>query len=202
MQMICLDLEGVLVPEIWQAVAAATGIKELRKTTRDIADYDALMRHRIAMMDAHDIDFPKLRQVVETLQPFPGARSFLDRLRQQCQVTILSDTFYELTDPLLAALGRPAVFCHHLETSADLRVIGWRKRLDDHKRRAVEGFAALGFEVVAAGDSFNDIAMLDAAHRGFLFRAPDHIRKKRSDLPALFEYSELLDAACTGGNSA
>ncbi|MYE20418.1 MAG: bifunctional phosphoserine phosphatase/homoserine phosphotransferase ThrH [Rhodospirillales bacterium] len=197
MQMVCLDLEGVLVPEIWHAVAAETGIQELRKTTRDVADYDALMRHRIEVMADHAIDLPRLRAVAASLQPYPGARAFLDHLREAHQVTILSDTFYELSDPLFAALGRPAVFCHHLETSADLRVVGWRKRIDDHKRRAVEGFTALGFEVVAVGDSYNDIPMLDAATRAFLFRAPRQIREERSDLVALSEYSELLELTCT-----
>ena len=128
MQMICLDLEGVLVPEVWQAVAAATGIEELRKTTRDIADYDALMCHRIAMMDAHGIDFPKLRNVVQTLEPFPGARSFLDRLREHCQVTM---PLGHVLRARRSAVRRPRparpVFCHHLETSADLRVIGWEE---------------------------------------------------------------------------
>lgn len=202
MQMICLDLEGVLVPEIWQAVAAETGIRELQKTTRDVPDYDALMRHRIEVLAAHAIDLPRLRGVAASLQPYPGARAFLDRLREAHQVTILSDTFYELSDPLFAALGRPAAFCHHLETTADQRIVGWRKRVDDHKRRAVEGFTALGFDVVAAGDSYNDIAMLDAARRGFLFRAPPQIRAARADLPALSEYAELLAAAVAEGAAA
>ena len=117
-------------------------------------------------------------------------------------MTILSDTFYELSDPLFAALGRPAVFCHHLETTADQRIVGWRKRIDDHKRRAVEGFTALGFDVVAAGDSYNDIAMLDAARQGFLFRAPPQIQAERADLPALSEYSELLAATAAGRSAA
>ncbi len=195
MRMICLDLEGVLVPEIWQAVADRTGISELRRTTRDLADYDALMRHRVETLRHHAIDLPRLRAVVDALEPFPGARVFLDRLRAAHQVTILSDTFYELADPLIAALGRPSVYCHHLDLAADGRILGWRKRIVDHKRRAVEGFAALGFDVMAAGDSYNDIAMLDAARCGFLFRPPPQIRAERSDLPALSEYSELLAAA-------
>ena len=202
MEMICLDLEGVLVPEIWQAVAAETGIQELQKTTRDVADYDALMRHRIEILAANAIDLPRLRAVAASLQPYPGARAFLDHLREAHQVTILSDTFYELSDPLFAALGRPAAFCHHLETTADQRIVGWRKRIDDHKRRAVEGFTALGFDVVAAGDSYNDIAMLDAAQRGFLFRAPPQVRAERADLPALSEYSEFLAATAAGGSAA
>ncbi len=198
MRMICLDLEGVLVPEIWLAVAETTGIQGFKQTTRDVADYDALMQHRLDLLSAHAIDYCQLQAIVATLAPLPGARDFLSQLRTRHQVTILSDTFYELAEPLISALGRPALFCHHLEISPDQRLTGWKKRIDNHKRRAVESFKTLGFHVMAVGDSYNDLAMLDAAHQGFLFRAPEQVRRERSDLPSLREYAELLDAASAG----
>ncbi len=202
MRMICLDLEGVLIPEIWDAVAVRTGIAALGQTTRDVPDYDELMEQRIEILRNHAIGLTELRTIVEGMEPLPGARTFLDRLRGSHQVTVLSDTFYELADPLFAALGRPSVFCHHLEVADDGGVTGWRKRTADHKRRAVEGFTALGFDVMAAGDSYNDLAMLDAARRGFLFRAPQWIRADRSDLPALSEYAELLAASAAEETAA
>lgn len=202
MQMVCLDFEGVLAPEIWQRVADDTGIEGLRRTTRDVPDYAALMADRVALLREHGIRIDRLRRAAGALEPLEGARAFLDEARARHQVTLLSDTFYELAGPLFDALGRPNAFCHRLDVDAEGRVAGWRPRLADHKRRAVEAFRGLGFPVAAVGDSYNDLAMLDAADAAVLFRAPERIRRERPDLPATGDYGDLLrrlDAAADKG---
>jgi phosphoserine/homoserine phosphotransferase len=172
MQIVCLDLEGVLVPEIWIAFAERTGIAEFRRTTRDEPDYDKLMRWRLNLLRQHGLRLADIQSVVAGMAPLPGAREFLDRLRLGFQVVILSDTFYEFADPLIAQLGRPTLFCHRLVTDADGFVADYRLRQPDQKRHAVNALRSLNFQVLAAGDSYNDTGMLEAADAGFFIHAP------------------------------
>jgi len=194
----CLDLEGVLVPEIWINVALRTGISELRITTRDEPDYDALMKKRIAILEHHGKGLPDLQAVIAGLAPLPGARAFLDRLREHFQVVILSDTFYEFASPLIRQLGFPALLCHRLVTDARGRVTDYRLRVPDQKRRAVEAFQSLCFRVIAAGDSYNDTSMLGAADAGILFRPPDNVIREFPQFPVTHTYDELWDAFLEG----
>ena len=189
---VALDLEGVLVPEIWIAVAERTGIDELRRTTRDEPDYDVLMRGRLELLEAHGLGLAKITEVIAGLAPLPGAVGFLDELRDRTQVVILSDTFEQFAGPLLAQLGRPTILCHRLVLDGD-RVAGYRLRMPEQKRAAVEAFRGLGYRVVAAGDSYNDTAMLLAADAGILFRAPPNVRAEFPDLPAVDAYDDLLE---------
>lgn len=191
---ITLDLEGVLVPEIWIAFAERTGISALRRTTRDEPDYDVLMRGRLALLEQHGLKLPDIQEVIATLRPLDGAREFLDSLRAVCQVVILSDTFEEFAMPLMAQLGWPALFCHRMEVAPDGRITGYRLRQPDQKRRAVEAFQSLNYRVHAAGDSFNDTSMLLAAEKGFLFHAPDNVKAQFPQLPAFDDYNELKAA--------
>jgi phosphoserine/homoserine phosphotransferase len=188
---VTLDLEGVLVPEIWIAVAETTGIKELRRTTRDEPDYDVLMRGRLEILDAHDLTMSAIEEVIATLSPLDGAREFLDELRSITQVVILSDTFEQFGRPLMRHLGMPTLVCHRLVVEDD-RIVDYELRLDDQKRRAVEAFQALNYRVIAAGDSYNDTAMLGAAEHGFLFHAPDNVKREFPHFPALDSYGDLL----------
>ncbi|MFM8390231.1 MAG: bifunctional phosphoserine phosphatase/homoserine phosphotransferase ThrH [Actinomycetota bacterium] len=188
---VTLDLEGVLVPEIWIAVAETTGIKELRRTTRDEPDYDVLMRGRLEILDAHGLTMSAIEEVIATLSPLTGAREFLDELRSITQVVILSDTFEQFGRPLMRHLGMPTLVCHRLVVEKD-RIVDYELRLDDQKRRAVEAFQALNYRVVAAGDSYNDTAMLGAAEHGFLFHAPDNVKREFPHFPALDTYGDLL----------
>jgi phosphoserine/homoserine phosphotransferase len=188
---VTLDLEGVLVPEIWVAVAERTGIDELRRTTRDEPDYDALMRHRLDILDRHGLTLGRIQEVIATLSPLPGAAAFLSELRTRTQVVILSDTFEEFARPLMAQLGWPTVLCHRLEVTDDT-ITGYRLRMADPKRAAVHAFRSLNYRVVAAGDSYNDIAMLLAADAGFLFHSPEHVRAEFPQLPALDTFDQLL----------
>jgi phosphoserine/homoserine phosphotransferase len=190
---VTLDLEGVLVPEIWIAVAERTGIDELRRTTRDEPDYDVLMRGRLKVLDRHGLSMSMIADVIDGLGPMPGAAAFLDRLRSRTQVVILSDTFEQFAAPLMRQLGMPTIFCHTLDVVDD-RIVGYRLRTDDQKRKAVEAFRHLSFRVLAAGDSYNDVSMLQAADAGFLFRAPERVRREFADLPAFDEYDELETA--------
>jgi phosphoserine / homoserine phosphotransferase len=190
---VTLDLEGVLVPEIWIAVAERTGIDELRRTTRDEPDYDVLMRGRLELLDRHGLSMSVIADVIDGLGPMAGAAAFLDRLRARTQVVILSDTFEQFAAPLMRHLGMPTIFCHTLEVEGD-RIVGYRLRTDDQKRKAVEAFRSLSFRVLAAGDSYNDVSMLLAADAGFLFRAPERVRREFPDLPACDEYDELETA--------
>ena len=192
MRIVCLDLEGVLVPEVWIHVAEKTGIDALRKTTRDIPDYDELMRGRLEILDAHGVRLPDIEGVIDAMDPLPGAVEFLDALRERYQVIIVSDTFYEFARPLMHKLGKPTLFCHRLEVAEDGRVTGYRLRQADPKRKVVEALRGLGFGVVAAGDSYNDTTMLAAAHGGVLFRAPDNVIREFPDFPHVREYDALL----------
>ena len=189
---VALDLEGVLVPEIWIAVAERTGIDELRRTTRDEPDYDVLMRGRLELLESHGLGLAKITEVIAGLAPLPGAVGFLDELRDRTQVVILSDTFEQFAGPLLAQLGRPTILCHRLVLDGD-RVAGYRLRMPEQKRAAVEAFHGLGYRVVAAGDSYNDTAMLLAADAGILFKAPPNVRAEFPDLPAVDAYDDLLE---------
>ena len=191
MEVICLDLEGVLLPEIWKGVANKTGIKELELTTRNIPDYNELMSNRLRIMKQNQLDQPVIQEVVSQLQPLTGAKDFLDWLRTEFQVIILSDTFYEFAKPLIAQLGWPTLFCHHLEVENNNKITGYRLRMEDHKRMAVQSLKKLNFNVKAAGDSYNDISMLKAADEGYLFNAPSSIIKEFPEFPTFNNYDEL-----------
>lgn len=193
-RIVCLDLEGVLVPEVWIAFAEQTGIEALRRTTRDEPDYDVLMQGRLRILGEHGFTLTDIQKVIGTLQPLEGAREFLDRLREQEQVLILSDTFYQFADPLMRQLGRPTLFCHELLVDADDRVTGYRLRIPDGKREAVLKLQEIGFEVRAAGDSYNDTTMLRAADRGVLFRCPDNVAEEFPQFRRTDTYDELWDA--------
>lgn len=194
MQIVCLDLEGVLVPEIWIEFAKRAAIPELSRTTRDEPDYDKLMQFRLDLLARHKLGLADIQAVVAGMDPMPGAREFLDELRADFQVVILSDTFYEFADPLMAKLGRPTLFCHRLEMDAGGFVRGYRLRMPDQKRAAVNAFRALEFKVIAAGDSYNDTAMLGAAHAGIFFRPPERITGEFPQFPVAQDYAELMGA--------
>jgi phosphoserine / homoserine phosphotransferase len=189
---VTLDLEGVLVPEIWIAVAERTGIEALRRTTRDEPDYDVLMRYRLEILDTHGLTMSLVEDVIAGLEPLPGARAFLDDLRERTQVIILSDTFEQFGRPLMRHLGMPTIMCHRLQVEDD-RIVGYRLRQPDQKRCAVEAFHGLQYRVIAAGDSYNDTAMLGAADHGFLFHAPPNVRAEFPQFPAVDEYDDLRD---------
>lgn len=190
---VTLDLEGVLVPEIWIAVAERSGIPELTRTTRDEPDYDRLMNYRLDLLDEHGLTMSAISDVIAGLAPLPGAREFLDELRRRTQLIILSDTFEQFAAPLMAQLGMPTIFCHRLVTHDD-RITGYELRMPDQKRHAVEAFRALNYRVVAAGDSYNDSAMLGAADRGFWFHAPASIVEEFPRFDAYDTYDDLLRA--------
>jgi phosphoserine/homoserine phosphotransferase len=186
-----LDLEGVLVPEIWIAVAERTGIDALRRTTRDEPDYDVLMRGRLKLLEQHGLTMPLIADVIAGLEPLPGAKEFLDELRERVQVIILSDTFEQFGRPLMRQLGQPTLLCHSLVVE-DERIVDYRLRIDDQKRRFVEALHGVNYRVVAAGDSYNDTAMLAEADAGFLFHAPENITAQFPQFPATDDYDELL----------
>jgi phosphoserine/homoserine phosphotransferase len=191
--LVTLDVEGVLLPEIWIAVAERTGIEELRRTTRDEPDYDVLMRYCLDLLERHGLGLSAITKVIGELSPLPGAPEFLDELRARLPVVLLSDTFAEFAGPLMAQLGRPTILCHNLVV-ADDRIVGYRLRMPDQKRHAVEAFQSLGYRVLASGDSYNDVSMLLAADAGFLFRAPDRVKAEFPQLPAFETYDELRAA--------
>lgn len=200
MQLVCLDLEGVLVPEIWIAFAERTGIPELRRTTRDEPDYDKLMRYRLELLKSHKLGLPDIQQVIAGMGPLPGAKDFLDALRRDYQVIILSDTFYEFAMPLMAQLGFPTLFCHRLEVDADGWVVNYQLRLPNQKQEAVRRFKELNFKVIAAGDSYNDTAMLGEAHAGILFHPPQNVIDAFPQFPVTLSYAGLraaIDKAAT-----
>jgi phosphoserine/homoserine phosphotransferase len=184
-------MEGVLTPEIWIAVAEKTGIKELRRTTRDEPDYDKLMRGRLSILNRHHLKLSDIQEVIGSLQPLAGAREFLDELRSLVQVIILSDTFEQFANPLLRQLGWPALLCHKLVVEHD-RIVDYRLRVPEQKQRAVAAFKLLNYQVISAGDSFNDTAMLCEAHVGFLFRAPDTVKKQFPQFKAVDTYPDLM----------
>ncbi|MEN9774114.1 MAG: hypothetical protein RL322_1184 [Pseudomonadota bacterium] len=190
-QVVCLDLEGVLVPEIWIEFSRRSGIPELSRTTRDEPDYNKLMQFRIDLLDRHGLKLADIQAVIEGMGPMAGAREFLDGLRERYQVFILSDTFYEFAAPLMRQLGWPSLLCHRLEIDEEGAVRGWRLRMPDQKRAAVNAFKALNYQVMAAGDSYNDTAMLGAADAGFFFHPPESIVKEFPQFPVTWNYAEL-----------
>lgn len=190
MEILCLDLEGVLVPEIWEAVAQKTQIDELLKTTRDIPDYDDLMQLRLKVVAEHDLSMSLIEEVITTLDPLPGAEDFLLWARSRFQIAIISDTFYQFAMPLVAKLGGPLLLCHSLEVKND-RIVGYRMRQPDPKRRSVQSFKSLNYRVLAAGDSYNDISMLEEADAGFFYRAPENVRTEFPQFPAAEDYATL-----------
>lgn len=194
MKITCLDLEGVLVPEIWIGVAERSGIDALRLTTRDIADYDELMQHRLKILAEHGLGLNDIQAVIAELKPLAGAAAFLDALRARSQVIILSDTFYEFAQPLMRQLGWPTLFCHRLEVDDAGRITGYRLRQSDPKRQAVKALQALNFHVVAAGDSFNDLTMLTQADAGILFNPPSSLSQAYPQFTVTEDYAELADA--------
>ena len=191
MEIICLDLEGVIIPEIWINVAEKTGIESLRATTRDIPDYDELMQQRLRIMNENNLGLPIVQEVINTLNPLEGALEFLNKLRRNFQVVILSDTFYEFADPFMQKLNRPTLFCHRLETNADGKIINYYLRKKDHKREAVKAFHSLNYTVYAAGDSYNDTSMLSEADHGFLFNAPKNVITEFPQFPSIKTYEAL-----------
>jgi phosphoserine/homoserine phosphotransferase len=198
----CLDLEGVLVPEIWINVAKRTGIAALRRTTRDEPDYDKLMRGRIAILDEHKLGLPDIQAVIATMDPLDGALDFIEWLRSRTQVIILSDTFAEFAQPLMRKLGWPTLFCNSLEVERSGRISGYKLRIDDGKRRAVEALRAIAFRIVAAGDSYNDTTMLKTADAGILFRPPANVIADFPQFPVTTTYDELRAAFVEGGAGA
>jgi phosphoserine/homoserine phosphotransferase len=197
-QLVCLDLEGVLIPEIWIAFAQRVGIPQLCRTTRDEPDYDQLMRGRLELLSRHQLGIADITAVIAQLEPLPGAEDFLSALRQEYQVIILSDTFYEFAMPLMRKLGMPTLFCHRLQCNSKGMVTGYNLRMPNQKQAAVERFKELNFHVIAAGDSYNDTAMLAAADAGFLFHAPDNVVREFPQFPLAKSYDDLrthIDAA-------
>ncbi len=191
---VTLDLEGVLVPEIWIAFAEKTGISELRLTTRDVPDYDVLMQGRLKLLDQHGLRLADIQEVIGTLAPLEGAKKFLDELRVRTQVIILSDTFEEFAQPLMKQLGWPAILCHRLEIAEDGRITGYRLRQSNQKQHAVAALKSLNYRVIAAGDSFNDTTMLSEADKGFFFHAPESIRAQFPQFTGFEKYDDLLKA--------
>ena len=191
MEVACLDLEGVLVPEIWINVAERTGIEELRLTTRDIADYDELMTYRLGVLDKHKLTIHDIQEVIATLTPLDGAADFLNWLRERFQVLILSDTFYQFASPLMRQLGWPTVFCHNLEIDSAGRITAYKLRMPDQKRASVEALRQINLRTIAAGDSYNDISMLQSAHHGIFFRPTQKITEEFPSFPVTHQYAEL-----------
>ena len=191
MQLVCLDLEGVLVPEIWIAFSERSGIPELRRTTRDEPNYDTLMKFRLNLLRQHKLGLPDIQAVIAGMAPMPGAREFLDALRRDFQVIILSDTFYEFAMPLMTHLGMPTLFCHKLETDATGFVVNYHLRMPNQKKEAVQRFKELNYKVIAAGDSYNDTAMLMAADAGILFHPPQSVIAEFPQFPVALSYAEM-----------
>ncbi len=200
MDIVCLDLEGVLIPEIWVAVAERTGIDALKATTRDIPDYDVLMRQRLCILDEHGLTIGQIQSMIDGLAPLEGAKDFSDWLRGRYQLVILSDTFYEFAQPFMRQLGWRTLLCHRLEIGDTGRITGYRLRMPDHKRSAVAAFKELNFTVLAAGDSFNDTSMLGEADAGFFFRAPEKVTKEFPKFPKYQTYDQLREAILAAGH--
>ncbi|MBI9106281.1 MAG: bifunctional phosphoserine phosphatase/homoserine phosphotransferase ThrH [Spirochaetales bacterium] len=192
MKLVCLDLEGVLVPEIWINFAADTGIDELKKTTRDEPDYDKLMNYRLKILDAHGLKLSDIQRVIGEMNPLEGAKEFMDELKSKTQVIILSDTFDQFAQPLMRKLDWPTLFCNTLEVDGSGRITGYRLRQKDGKRKAVESFHAMGLKVVASGDSYNDLSMIKKADAGILFTPPESIVTENPDIPVAINYTELM----------
>ena len=194
MYITCLDLEGVLVPEIWIAFSEASGIPELRRTTRDEPDYDKLMRWRLGILKEHGLGLKEIQETIAKIDPMPGAREFLDSLREIGQVMILSDTFTQFAAPLMKKLGWPTILCNTLEVADSGEITGFRMRIENSKLSTVKALQSIGYETIASGDSYNDLAMIRASKAGFLFRSPDKIKADNPDLQAFETYDELLQA--------
>ena len=194
MNIVCLDLEGVLVPEIWIAFSEASGIPELKRTTRDEPDYDKLMKWRLGILKEHGLGLKEIQDVIATIDPLPGAKEFLDELRSLTQVIIISDTFSEFATPLMKKLGWPTIFCNSLEVASDGEITGFKMRIADSKLTTVKALQSIGYDTIASGDSYNDLAMIKASRSGFLFRSTEQIIKDNPELPAFDNYDELLDA--------
>ena len=191
MNIVCLDLEGVLIPEIWIAFAKKTGIDALKRTTRDEPCYDTLMRYRLDILDKEGFKLTDIQEVIGTLDPLPGAKEFVKWVTSETRLVILSDTFSQFAGPLMAKLGNPTLFCHELVVDSDNRIADYKLRLQDHKRKAVEAFRLLNFNTVAAGDSYNDLTMIDSSDHGILFCPPERLVQERSDLPVARNHDEL-----------
>lgn len=194
MYITCLDLEGVLVPEIWIAFAEASGIPELKRTTRDEPDYDKLMKWRIGILKEHGLGLKEIQQTIETIDPLPGAKKFLDDLRDMMQVIIISDTFTQFASPLMKKLGNPTIFCNSLEVAESGEITGFKMRIENSKLTTVKALQSIGYDTIASGDSYNDLGMIQASKAGFLFRSTDKIKADYPDLPAFEEYNDLLQA--------
>lgn len=194
MYITCLDVEGVLVPEIWVAFAEESGILELKKTTRDEPDYDKLMKWRLGVLKEHGLGLKEIQETIEKIQPLPGAKEFLDELRSFSQVILISDTFAEFAGPLMEKLGRPTLFCNSLEVSGNGEITGYKMRVEQSKLTTVKALQSIGFETIASGDSYNDLGMIQASKAGFLFRSTDKIKAEYPQIPAYETYDELLGA--------
>ena len=194
MHITCLDLEGVLVPEIWIAFAEATGIPELKRTTRDEPDYDKLMNYRIGILKEHGLGLKEIQDTIATIDPMPGAKEFLDALRELGQVIIISDTFTQFATPLMKKLGWPTIFCNSLEVAPDGEITGFKMRCEKSKLTTVKALQSIGYETIASGDSFNDLGMIQASKAGFLFKSTEQIKKDHPELPAYETYDELMAA--------
>ena len=194
MYITCLDLEGVLVPEIWIAFADAVGIPELRRTTRDEPDYDKLMKYRIDILKQHGLGLKEIQATIKKIDPLPGAKEFLDELRANCQTIIISDTFDQFAGPLMKKLGLPTIFCNTLEVAPNGEITGYKMRCEKSKLTTVKALQSIGYETIASGDSFNDLGMIQASKAGYLFRSTESIIKEYPQFPAFTEYSELLNA--------
>ena len=194
MNIVCLDLEGVLVPEIWIAFAEASGIPELKRTTRDEPDYDKLMNWRLGILKEHGLGLKEIQETIATIDPLPGAREFLDTLRKETQVIIISDTFSQFAGPLMAKLGYPTIFCNSLVVAERGEITGFRMRIENSKLTTVKALQSIGFETIASGDSFNDLGMIGASKAGFLFRSTEQIKKEHPELPAYETFEDLLAA--------
>jgi len=199
-ELACLDLEGVLIPEIWIAFAEESGIEELKATTRDIPDYDVLMKQRLRILDEHGLKLPQIQETISRLSPLPGAQEFVDWLRERFQLIILSDTFYEFAAPLMAQLGNPTLFCHKLEVDETGRITDYTLRQRDPKRQSVRAFQLLNYRVIAAGDSYNDTTMLGQAEQGILFHAPQNVIDEFPQFPAVHNYEDLKKAFLAASN--
>ena len=194
MNIVCLDLEGVLVPEIWIAFAEETGISELKRTTRDEPDYDKLMNYRINILKEHGLGLKKIQETIAKIDPMPGAKKFLDELREMTQVIIISDTFTQFAGPLMKKLGYPTIFCNSLEVAEDGEITGFKMRIENSKLTTVKALQSIGYDTIASGDSHNDLGMIKASKAGFLFRSTDEIKKEYPELPAFETYDELMAA--------
>jgi phosphoserine/homoserine phosphotransferase len=194
MNIVCLDLEGVLVPEIWIAFAEKSGIPELKRTTRDEPDYDKLMRWRIGILKEHGLGLKEIQDVIKEIDPLPGAKKFLDELRSITQVIIISDTFTQFATPLMEKLGWPTIFCNSLEVAENGEITGFKMRIENSKLTTVKALQSIGYETIASGDSYNDLAMIQASKAGFLFRSTEKIKADYPNLPAFEEYDDLLAA--------